>query len=27
VVRRKLSIGELPRQLLEAFVRIGWDDW
>jgi glycosyltransferase involved in cell wall biosynthesis len=27
VVRRELSIGGLPGRLLEAFARVGWDDW
>ncbi len=27
VVRRELSIEGLPGRLLEAFVRVGWNDW
>lgn len=27
VVRRELSVGELPGRLLDAFARVGWADW
>lgn len=27
VVRRKLSVGDLPARLLEVFAQVGWDDW